>query len=235
MKKLLLLYILLFLSLFANIAICHAKTIEIEIDSPLKAALLYFPSPPVMRCLTHSGLPKQFRKAEIKRTINIPGEGESPFEQKVTIDVKDEKGMKKFVITSSLVINGKDISFKAVGSEFFDLKNTEEVKPSFLFGLEDLLGLQRKIRVIHRIGNQDLNYEVFLKTTKGMISNENYELELNGQDRVVDGKVRYFLEGGGKIGKNDITISGKDIKDDNYEISEKYGSVTVFTSVRVFD
>ena len=68
-----------------------------------------------------------------------------------------------------------------------------------------------------------------------MISNENYELELNGQDRVVNGKVRYFLEGGGKIGKNEITISGKDIKDDNYEISEKYGSVTVFTSVRVFD
>ena len=125
MKKLLLLYILLFLPFFANTAICHAKTIEIEIDSPLKAALLYFPSPPVMRCLTHSGLPKQFRKAEIKRTINIPGE--EPFEQKVTIDVKDEKGIKKFVITSSLVINGKDISFKAVGSEFFDLKNTQEV------------------------------------------------------------------------------------------------------------
>ena len=210
------------------------KDKSFEIDSPLKAAIFYFPSPSVMRCLNHSEIPKEFRKAIIYRKAIIPNEGEVV--QNITIGVGFQKGKgKKFLLKGSITKNnGEIVLMKTKGGPFFNEEMGGQKMPSF-FGLEDLLGVQRKVQVRDTIGNQKLDYEVFLKTTKGMVGNANYNLELFGQDRSIKEEIKYFLDGKGKIGEDKIVISGRSLEKDYYEMNEKYGQVEVFTGVKVYD
>ena len=92
-----------------------------------------------------------------------------------------------------------------------------------------------KVHIKDKIGNQKIDYETFLKSTKGKIENQKYNLELNGEDRVINNRLTYILAGSGMLGSYDISVSAKDTKKDNYEIFEKYGPVEIFTTVRVYD
>lgn len=230
MKKRILSYIFFILIfLFSNVGICHGK--PLQIDTPLKAVILYFPSPPVMRCLNHSDIPKSFRKGIVTRSVKIPGEKE--IEQTVTIGVSSKGGYKKFILRGNIKYNDDLFPIKLTINPFFN-PNAGGQKLSFLFGLEDILGLQKKVHVSEKLGNQKLDYEVFLKTTRGKIGNEKYKLELFGQDKSIDGQVKYFLDGKGTIGKDNITVTARGLKD-YYEIKEQYGKAEVFTTVKVYD
>lgn len=204
----------------------------LDVDTPLKAFVLYFPSPSIMRCLSHSSIPKNLRKALIYRRIIFPDE--PVLEHNVLISI-DSKSKNKFVFTSTFVSKGEVIPTKIDGGPFFSLKNTKEVKPKSLFGLGDLVGLERRISVNDLLGDQKINFEVFLKGIKGKIGKESYTLELYGSDRGIDGEVRYFLTGTGKLGDKSVSVTGREINKDYYEISELIGEAEVFTLVRVYD
>ena len=211
----------------------YSKTTQNKVwtvDSPLKAIVVYFPSPAVMRCLNHSNIPMSFRKAFVYRKAKFPNKEE--IEQSVTIGVNRHK-KEKFVFTGNITTKSELIPMKIKGEIPFGLENQ---KFSFgLFGLENLLGLQGKAHIKDKIGNQIIDYETFLKSTKGKIGDLKYNLELTGEDRGLNDKVTYFLTGNGMLGNYEISVNGKDVKKDNYEIIEKYGPVEIFTTVRVYD
>ena len=206
------------------------------VDSPLKALVLYFPSPAVMRCLNHSDIPRKFHKSSVYRKAKFP-DGEI-IEESVLVGVSSgKKQNKRFSFTGTVTTKSEIIPIMVNGEIAFGLQNQ---KFSFgLFGLENILGLQGKVHIKDKIGNQKIDYETFLKSTKGKIGDLKYNLELTGEDRVVgigrDQSLQYFLTGNGMLGDYDISISGKDTKKDNYEIIEKYGPVEIFTTVRVYD
>ncbi len=205
-----------------------------EPESPLEAVLLYFPSPSVMRCLSHSGIPEEFRKALIHRKVRFSKDSE--LIQNISIGVESEKkSKKKFTFSGNLIIMGEIIKQEINGGDFFNLNKQEKVNPGFLGGLGKILGLQRKVHIKDKIGDLDLNYSTLLRNTKGMIGNAEYELELFGEDRVIKQGVKYILKGKGKIGEDKISVVGKEIAKDNYEIKEWYGPVEVYTTVRVYD
>ncbi|MBI3590871.1 MAG: hypothetical protein HY094_05775 [Candidatus Melainabacteria bacterium] len=224
-------YILFISMLFLRpLEVKALNELPIKIDTPLKAALFYFPSPSVMRCLNHSNIPRVLRKAIIYRHIKFPHE--PAIEETITIGTKNSK----FIFAGNINKNREIIPFKIEGGTFFDLGKGASVKPSFLFGLEDLIGIQRKIHIKDKLGNQNLDYEIFLKTTKGMIGDLNYGLELFGQDRAINGAVKYFLSGKGQIGENKISVSGRELEQDVYKLNEEYGQqVEVITDIKVYD
>lgn len=206
---------------------------QFEIDTPLKASIFYFPSPSIMRCLNHSNIPNKFRKAIITKRIKIPRQ--IVIEQRFTIGVTKGKADYQFAISGNQK-EGKDIFLiKVKTGQFFNQKKENEFKLSNLFGLEDLIGLQKKVHVKDKLGNQDLNYVVFLKTTQGKIGGSLYKLELYGQDKNIKGVVKYFLDGSGSIGNKKIFVSGEEIKKDYYEINEQYGLAQVITYIKVYD
>lgn len=222
--------------ILSSVALCKGAVSNdfTDIDTPLKAAIFYFPSPPVMRCLVHSGIPGTFRKALVYRKVRFPG-GEY-VEQSVTIGVDSkQKNKKRFVLSGNLLVKGKIIPIKINEGEFFDLKKGKKLKPDNLFGLEELIGLQRKVSVTDTIGNQELNYEVFLKTTKGKIGNQGYSLELFGQDKSINKQIKYFLRGKGNLGKDKISVIGKEIETDHYKLNEQYGKIKTFTTIQIYD
>ena len=219
------LFFFLFLLLAPNF--CYGK--PLEIDNPVKAIVMYFPSPAVMRCLNHSEVPQKFRKAIISRQAKFPDKTEVV--QNITIGTTG----KKFVFNGNTIDKDEIKILEIKEGPYFGKNNGGKVKSSFLFGLESLIGLQKCVEIKDRIGDQNLNFETFLKTTKGMIGSANYNLELTGQDRSINGKLKYFLNGAGRIGDYKITVSAEDLQKDYYEISEHYGPVEVFTTVRVYD
>lgn len=216
--------------IFSN-RVLNAK--PIEIDTPLKAAALYFPTPAILRCLNHSNIPKEFRKVIIQRQIKIPNVS-TRLKQNILIGVRSST-KSTFVITGTITDGVEIIKLKIDPNKVFGLTSSGE-KPIGFFGLEDLIGVQRRIRFKDTFGNQKLNYEVYLKTTKGKIGGKDYKLELFGQDKVQDGEVRYFLDGKGKLGEHTITVSARDTAvKDNYEIYEKYGPIEAFSTVSVYE
>lgn len=198
---------LFLISLVMTIGALQAEPL-VQIDSPLKAAVFYFPSPATARCLNHSGIPKKLRKAKISRIIKFPDKNELTQDIKVAIS---DKNKNPYFATS------------------------KEVKSGFLFGLEDLIGLQRKVHVKDKIGTQKLDYETFLKVTKGKIGDKKYYLELHGEDKVQDGKIRYFLKGHGMLSEYEIEVESKNTEKDHYEVNERYGPIEVFTRIEVYD
>ena len=151
-------------------------------NSPVKAAILYFPSPAVMRCLSHSNIPKALRKVMIYRKIKYPDN--TQFEQNLTIGIDPKaESRSKFTFAGNVMINGEIFILKVDGGPLFEADKDSGIKPKGLFGLEELIGLQRKIKINEKIGNQDLNYEIFMKNVKGMIGNATYSLELVGKDK----------------------------------------------------
>ena len=203
-------------------------------DSPVKAAILYFPSPAVMRCLSHSNIPKAPRKVMIYRRIKYPDN--TQFEQNLTIgvDPKAEKGS-KFTFAGNVMIDGEVFILKVDGGPLFEADKGPGIKPKGLFGLEELIDLQRKIKINKKVGNQNLSYEIFMKNVKGMIGNATYSLELIGKDKAEKGKVIYLLSGKGNLGKEKITVRGVEVFKDYYELVERYGKAGVFTTIRVYD
>ena len=233
MQKTLKLFCLLLIFAINLNNVCYSKTKGSEawtIDSPLKALVLYFPSPAVMRCLNHSGIPMSFHKAFVYRRAKFPNKEE--ITQSVTIGVNMHT-KRKFIFTGNISTKSKFVPIKLKGEIAF---GTQNQKFNFgLFGLEKLLGLQGKVHIKDKIGNQAIDYETFLKSTKGKIGDLKYNLELTGEDHAIDGKATYILSGNGMLGNYDILVSGKDVKKDNYEVTEKYGPVEVFTTVKVYD
>lgn len=224
MQKILVCTFFLFLLCF-EADVSYAKTFQI--DTPLKAAIFYFPSPVVMRCLNHSNIPRTLRKATIHKQVNFSKD--QVIEENVTVGVNS-----KFVFAGSLIVDKEIIPLKVTGSSFFDL-NSGKIKPSFLFGLEDLIGLQKRVHTKDMIGNQDLNYVTFLRETKGMVGNLNYKLDLFGEDRTIKDNLQYFLSGSGNLGENKVTINGRELEKDYYQIKEQYGPVEILTTVKVYD
>jgi len=202
-----------------TIGTLHAKPL-LEIDSPPKATVLYFPSPAIARCLNHSGIPESLRKAKIIRSIKFSNKEE--LTQNIEVSVLD----KIFILGGDLIDSEKENPY---------LSTDKKTNPGFLFGLGDLIGLQRKVIVKDKIGTEKLDYETFLKVTKGKIGKKKYYLELYGEDKAQNGKIKYFLKGNGKLGKDKINIEGKSTDKDRYEIKEKYGEIEVFTIVEVYD
>lgn len=235
--KHLLLTILLFLQFLlpSYAATKTAKSKEdFEINTPLKALALYFPPSSVLRCLNHSDIPRKPRKAFIYRNIKIPDAPQ--IEQKVSIGANTlNVSGKRLVFNAHELRNGIMYPIKINWEQAFGLGKNGELKSVGFFGLEDILGLQKKIHIKDKIGSQDLNYETFLKTTKGKIGNLNYSLNLHGQDKAYAGKVRYVLVGDGKLGKDKIAVAAVELDKDLYEISERYGNIEIVTSVKVFD
>ena len=224
--------LLLLLFIASLNTVCYSKTKEQAwtVDSPLKALVVYFPSPAVMRCLNHSNIPRSFRKAFIYRKAKFSNKEE--VEQSVTIGVNVQKG-KKFIFTGNITTKSELIPLKINGEILCGLENQ---KFNFgLFGLEDVLGLQGKVHIKDKIGNQNVDYETFLKSTKGKIGGQKYNLELTGEEHVINEQVTYVLTGTGMLGNYDISVNGKDVKKDNDEITEKYGPVEIFTTVKVYD
>lgn len=238
MQKTLKLFSLLLLFAINFNNVCYSKNKQnqaLAVNSPLKALVLYFPPPAVMRCLNHSNIPMSFRKAFVYRRAKFPGKEE--ILQSVTIGIQSNKKKKKFIFTGNISTKSDFIPVKLKGEIAFGEQNQ---KFNFgLFGLEKLLGLQGKIHIKDKIGNQIIDHETFLKSTKGKIGDLNYTLELTGEDREAgigpNRSLQYHLTGSGMLGNYNISVSGKDTKKDNYEITEKYGPVEIFTTVRVYD
>ena len=201
------------------------------IDSPLKAIVFYFPSPPVMRCLNHSNVQGLYRKASVYRRATFPNK--EVIEQSLVIGVN--KAHKKFIFTGSIKTKSELIPMKIRGEIPFGL--TGQKFDFGLFGLDNLLGLQKKIHVKDKIGDQRVDYETFLKSTKGRIGNQEYILTLHGEEKVgtLDQSLRYHLTGAGMLGNYNILVNAKDTTKDNYELIEKYGPVEIFTIIKVYD
>ncbi len=233
-KSIIFCIILLLLTCTQSIAATKKETKIFKVDTPLKALALYFPPPSVTRCLNHGDIPRKLRKAYIYRNINIPGS--SPIEQKALIgaDALRVSG-KRFLFNAHEMRNGSMYPLKINWEQAFGLGKNGELKSINFFGLEDIIGLQKKTKIKDKIANHELKYETFLKTTKGKVDDLNYILELNGQDRGVDGKIRYFLNGKGKLGKDEIIVSGVELDKDLYELNEKYGDIRIVTSIKVYD
>lgn len=226
--------LLFFVLLIFPITLCKGA-VSTEIDSPLKAAIFYFPSPPIMRCLVHSNIPTSFRKAIIYRKVKLAKD--DYIEQNITINTELGKNKEQeFILSGNLIYKGKTIPLEINNEDFFDSKKGKNVKPTLsFFGLEELIGLQRKIHFKDKIADQELDYEVFLKTTKGKIGELSYTIELFGQDKVVNKEIKYFLNGKGKIGEDEIIVLGEEEKKDCYELSEKYGPFEIETTIKVYD
>ena len=202
------------------------------IDSPLKALVVYFPSPAVTRCLNHSDIPREFHKASIYRKAKFPNKEE--IEESIFVGVKNgEKSGRRFSFVGT-VKSKSEIAPSMIRGEIAFGAQDQRFSLG-LFGLENFLGLQGKVHIKDKIGHQKISYETFLKSTKGKIGDQKYNLELSGEDRVIDKRLTYLLTGSGMLGSYDISVNAKDIKKDNYEIIEKYGPVEIFTTVRVYD
>lgn len=204
------------------------KTDQLAINTPLKAAVFYFPSPTIMRCLNHSGIPMNFRKASVYRKVKLKKTYE--VEENITIGVTADK---KFLFSGNIKDQDEILPIKINGEISFGLKDQ-----SFdlgLFGLEKILGIPGKIHVKDTFENQNINYETFLKKSKGMVGNLNFEMELTGKDLLVEGMTKYFLDGEGMLGKFKIKTSARDIGKDSYQIVEQYGPVEILSTVRVFE
>ena len=226
------LFLACLIGLLSFSAAVHSKPKEQKswtIDSPLKAIIFYFPSPSVMRCLNHSDIPRKFRKASVYRKAIFSNKEE--ITESVLVGADQKK--RKFLFTGNIQTKSEFIPMKINGEIAFGIQN--QGFNLGLFGLENILGLQGKVHVKDKIGNQKIDYETFLKSTKGKIGDQKYNLELTGEDRAIDNRTAYFLNGNGMLGDYDILVSGKDIKKDSYEIFEKYGPVEIFTTVRVYD
>ena len=206
--------------------------LPLQIDTPLKATVFYFPQSPVLRCLNHSNV-LSFRKALIHRIVKIPDEGN--IEQNITVGVKYKgKAPGEFIIQGNIK-RGDEIEVMKINPNVAFGFTKGGHLPKGLFGLEEILKLQPKLKIMDSLGGQQLDYEVFLKTTKGMIGNAKYNLELFGQDKIINGVIRYVLEGKGKIGSDEITVQGWDTGKDSYELNEKYGPIEISTTVRIYD
>ena len=230
MKKRVLIAVVFVFMFTIIVGLC--KSMTLQIDTPLKALVFYFPPPAVMRCLNHSDIPRKFRKASVYRKAKFPG-GEV-FEESVIVGVKKEKkSNKRFLFVGTIITKSEIIPIMINGEIAFGLQNQKFNLG--LFGLENILGLQGKTHIKDKIGSQNVNYQTFLKLTKGKIGDLKYNLELTGEDRVINNKSAYILNGGGLLGNYDISVSGKDTKKDNYELVEKYGPVEIFTTVKVYD
>ena len=84
--------LLLLLFIASLNTVCYSKTKEQKVwtvNSPLKALVVYFPSPSVMRCLNHSDIPRKLRKAFIYRKAKFSNNEE--IEQSVTVGVNKHK------------------------------------------------------------------------------------------------------------------------------------------------
>lgn len=234
MKKRALLSVLFVLIVFmftTLIGPCHHGT-ALHVDTPLKALVLYFPSPSIMRCLNHSDIPLKFHKASIYRKAIFPNKEE--IVESVIVGVRQEKKQnKRFSFVGTITTKSEIIPIKVNGEIAFGIQNQKFSLG--LFGLESLLGLQGKVHIKDKIGTQKVDYETYLKSTKGKIGDLNYRLELTGEDHIISDRLTYILTGSGMLGSYDILVNAKDIKKDNYEIIEKYGPVEIFTSVRVYD
>ena len=230
MKKIPLLFVLFGLPLTIltiTTGLCHGTALQV--NTPLKALIFYFPPPSIMRCLNHSDVQKSFRKASIYRKVRFPDK--EVVEQSVIIGA--DKRHKKFILTGNIKTKSEFIPLKIKGEISFGLVGQ---KFNFgLFGLESFLGLQGKIHVKDKIGDQRVDYETFLKSTKGKIGDQSYNLELTGEDQVINNSLTYSLIGNGMLGTYDISVNGKDTKKDNYEIIEKYGPVEILTIIKVYD
>ena len=230
--------IILLLLTCTQINVGAKKPDDFEIDTPLKALVLYFPSSSVLRCLNHSDIPRKLRKAFIHRNIKIPGEPLT--EQKISIgaDALRVSG-KRFVFNAHELQDGIIYPMHINWEQAFGLGKHGELKSVETYLgkslLEDVIGLQKKTKIKDKVGNQNLNYETFLKTTKGTVGDLNYNLELSGQDKIVEGKTRYFLNGKGKLGKDEILVVGIELDQDLYQINEKYGNIEIVTSIKVYD
>ena len=219
---------LLLLSAFGACYGKSLKTNELAIDTPLKAAVFYFPSPTIMRCLNHSGIPMNSRKASVYRKIKLKKNHE--VEENITIGVSANK---KFLFNGNIKDKDEILPIKINGEIPFGIKNREL---NFgLFGLENVLGIPGKVQVRDTFGNQKINYETFLKKSKGMIGGLALEIELVGKDLLVDGMTKYFLSGKGNLGKFKIESSATDAGKDVYQVIEKYGPIEINSTVRVFE
>ena len=234
MKKTRYLFWICFVFFFFAMPVLPKGSQDLKIDSPLKAAVFYFPSPGVMRCLNHSDIPRTLRKAYVHREINFIGQ--PTIEENITVTTNSMGGSSsRFGFIGNVKTNGEISTLKINGGPFFDLSNGSKANPLFLFRLENLVGVQRKIHILDMIGNQDLNFEVFLRTTKGMIGNLDYKLDLFGQDKVVNGAITYFLGGNGNIGESKIFVFGREVEKDSYYLREDYGRAKVITNIRIYD
>ncbi len=222
--------VLVILTFTKIIGSCSSRTFQV--NTPLKALVLYFPSPAVMRCLNHSDIPGKFHKASIYRKVKFPNK--EAVEESILVGVKtDKKSNKRFSFVGTVKTKSEIIPIKINGEIAFGIQNQKFQLG--LFGLENILGLQGKVQIKDKIGNQKVDYETFLKSTKGKIGDQSYKLELTGEDRAIDDRVAYILNGSGMLGNYDISVNGKDTRKDNYEVFERYGPVEIFTMVRVYD
>lgn len=170
----------------------------------------------------------------IYRKIKYPDN--TQFEQNISIGVDPKvKEGSKFIFSGNVMVGEETLLDKVDGGSFFEVDNSQKVQPAGLFGLEELIGLQRKIKVDEKVGDQKLDYEIFMKNTKGMIGDANYGLELIGKDKAEKNKVTYLLSGKGNLGKEKITVKGVEVFKDYYELVERYGNAGVFTTIRVYD
>ena len=214
---------------------CHGKALQQETDTPQEAYALHFPSPSVIRCLTHSGIPEKYRKAVIHKKIKMPGK--PPFEQKISLGIKiNDQGKKSFIFTGStfekdhiipLMIDTKQV----LGLTDVVLLNPFEGKEV----LEELLGKQKKTHTVNKVNDYNIDYHTFLKETEGIIGDADFKLELAGTDRSIRGNVRYFLNGVGNIDRFKLFVEGRESKKDDYEIKEEVGAIEILTSIKVYD
>jgi hypothetical protein len=228
MKKLAL---LLFSTLVLLDGAAFAK--DFKIDTPAEAIFAYFPSPATLRCLNHSDLIKKNRKAEISRKAKIDG-----------VDVEEtifiHSSANKVKGTGSLTSKDLIVPLKINTGIFNGSRKSKKASFSFddlnpINALQELVGIQKRITIKDKIGNQDLNYTTYLKKTKGKVGKDDYNIEITGQDIGRNGQLMYLISGTGNIGIDTITISGKEIEKDNYVLNEKYGNLKVFTKVTVFN
>jgi len=206
---------------------------DFKIDTPTEAIFAYFPSPATLRCLNHSNLIKKNRKAEISRKARIDG---LDVEETIFIFSSGNKAKGTGSLTSKDLIVPLKINtgiFSGSGKSQKTSFSFDDLNP--INALQELVGVQKRITIKDKMGNQDLNYTTYLKKTKGKVGKEDYNIEITGQDIGRNGQVLYLISGNGNIGIDTITISGKETEKDSYVLNERYGNLKVFTKVTVFN
>ncbi len=210
------------------------------IDTPYKLAAHYVPII-LLRALTNSDYPKNIRKAHFERLTYTSCEEKtgkcSGLIEKMTIDIELEKtGLLSRRAIAKGKINDLDFEYSNDMKFRFTKRGTQIIR-STIEGMPyinldiDTDGNEKTNDVEGSLLGKKVKYHTKYRTTAGSIGGYPYKIYVSG----IRDKQTFQISLDGSIGQYKITGHGEEVKKDYYEITEKYGPLTMKSTVKVFD